>query len=76
MSTIVETMAIGEFYSQIYSTTPWTNQVLSSPAATTALKNLFATALQDLHDAIQCFAQKAVEYVDPELSGKHCHLVK
>lgn len=70
MGTIVETMAIGEFYNRIYATTPWSAQVLSSPAATMALRSLFETALQDLYDAIQSFATKAVEYVDPDSSGE------
>lgn len=72
MLTIVQTMAIGEFYHQIY-TSSWSMPMLGSPVTAQAFREMFDTALHELYRSIQEFIDKARKYIDPDVSGEKYH---
>ena len=67
MVTIVERMAICEFYAQIYD--EGLRVSLATPATTEAFDEKLDAGLKDLYAAVRAFLDKAMEYFDPQNSG-------
>ena len=67
MVTIVEKMAICEFYAHIYD--EGLRVRLATSATTEAFDEGLDAALKDLYAAVRAFLDKAKEYFDPENSG-------
>jgi len=66
MVTIVERMAICEFYAQIYD--EGLRVSLATTTTTKAFDNSLDTALKNLYAAVRAFLDKAVEHFNPENS--------